>query len=161
MNTKILTGALALALAVAAPYSSQAKKAEMHAPAQAMASPSQHAKAERPLPFIGKVGKIDLQGKRVTLATKQGLGRTFVITDRTVITKAGNPGKISDLYAQEVIRGSYWQRPDGTLEAKSLKIGPPTVAEKEQFKAKVRGKAHQLQQQHQQQQLKSSSQQKY
>ncbi len=151
MKTKILTGALALALAVVAPYSSQAKKREATqpmyspAPSHAMTSPSPLAsKAQRPLPFHGRISVIDAHGKKFALVSRAGTGRTFVITDQTLISKLGNRAKFSDLAKGEEIRGSYWKRPDGTLEVKTLRVGPPTVAEKqakEHLKTRVKEKA--------------------
>jgi hypothetical protein len=149
MKIRILTGALALALAVAVPYSSEARTKEstqqQFQSQQAYPSPAaKSATAQRPIPFHGKVARIDSPGRRVTLATKEGPGRTFKITEMSVIQKTGNPGNFSDLIIGEEIRGSYVKRPDGTLEIKSLKVGPPTVAElqvREQRKAKAKAKA--------------------
>lgn len=151
MKTSVLTGTLALALAVASPFATQAKTKEL-LPNPAMphgmtnpAYPGQAAtKAERPLPFHGKIGSVDAYGKKFTLSSKEGMGRTFRVTGTTAILKEGTPGRFSDLAAGEEIRGSYWKRADGSLEAKSLKVGPPTVAErqaKEQVKARAKQKA--------------------
>jgi len=45
------------------------------------------------------------------------------VTDGTKIMKAGAPGTMSDIVQNEQARGTYLQRADGTLEAKTLKIG--------------------------------------
>jgi hypothetical protein len=151
MKTTILTGALAIALAMAAPYSSQAKTREATQPLQSpspsssMTHPGKAGiKVERSIPFHGKVGNVDVHGKKVTLSTKQGMGRTFTITEATLITKAGNKGTLRDVIVGEEIRGVYLKRPDGSLELKSLRVGPPTVAElqiKEQRKARAKERA--------------------
>ena len=52
------------------------------------------------------------------------------MTDKTVLTKAGTPATMKDLMANEEVRGSYLKGADGSLEAKVLKLGPMTDAEK-------------------------------
>ena len=37
---------------------------------------------------------------------------------------------MKDVVVNEEVRGSYWKVTDGTLEAKSVKLGPKTDAEK-------------------------------
>jgi hypothetical protein len=37
---------------------------------------------------------------------------------------------MKDMVANEEVRGSYWKMSDGTLEAKTVKLGPKTDAEK-------------------------------
>ena len=37
---------------------------------------------------------------------------------------------MKDMVANEEVRGSYWKMSDGTLEAKTVKLGPLTDAEK-------------------------------
>jgi hypothetical protein len=71
----------------------------------------------------------DQNAKTFSIAGKERT-RVFKITENTVITKAGNPATIQDIRANEEVRGSYWKHPDGTLEAKSVKLGPKTEAEK-------------------------------
>jgi hypothetical protein len=45
------------------------------------------------------------------------------VTDKTTVTKAGETAAMSDLTADEKVSGSYWKQDDGTLEARSVKIG--------------------------------------
>ena len=52
------------------------------------------------------------------------------ITDKTTMTKAGKPATMKDVIANEDVRGSYWKVMGGTLEAKTVKLGPKTDAEK-------------------------------
>jgi len=48
---------------------------------------------------------------------------------------------MKDAVVNEEIRGSYWKMADGTLEAKTVKLGPKTDAEKAaDEKAKARKK---------------------
>lgn len=69
------------------------------------------------------VSAIDQNGKEFTIAGKQK-ARVFKITDRTVITRSGKPATVGDLAENEEVSGSYWKNPDGTLEARTVKLGP-------------------------------------
>lgn len=97
------------------------------------ASPA--ARAARPVPFHGKVSAVDQSAKTFTLGGKQ----TFKVTDTTVITKAGAPATMADIVENERARGTYMKQADGTMEAKTVKIGPKTEAEKKARKGKKRG----------------------
>ena len=55
--------------------------------------------------------------------------RTFKIGDKAVLTKTGASAKMSDVVVGEEVAGSYWKQADGSLEAKTVKLGPPTAAE--------------------------------
>src|SRR5436190_3431029 len=83
----------------------------------------------RAIPFHGMTSAADQKAKTVTTAGKEH-SRVFKITDKTVMTKAGAPATIKDVVANEEARGSYWKVTDGTLEAKTVKLGPKTDAEK-------------------------------
>lgn len=154
MKIKILTGTLACALALAMPFQAHAKKrttpiqsqpVATETPGAAMSSPSPAAQAsQRPIPFHGKIASIDANGKRFTLAVKTGTGRVLMVTGKTMLTKGGNPATFADVANNEEVRGSYWKRADGSLEAKTVKLGPPTVAEqaiKDKAKAAREAKA--------------------
>ena len=94
----------------------------------------------RAIPFHGMISAVDQRAKNFTIAGKEH-SRVFKITDKTVITKAGAPATMKDVVANEEARGSYWKMADGTLEAKTLKVGPKTDAEKAaDEKAKARKK---------------------
>jgi len=75
------------------------------------------------------ISAVDQKAKTFTIAGKEK-SRVFKITDKTVITKAGAPATMKDVVANEEVRGSYWKMTDGALEAKSVKVGPKTDAEK-------------------------------
>jgi hypothetical protein len=75
------------------------------------------------------ISAVDQKAKTFTIAGKEK-SRVFKITDKTVVTKAGAPATMKDVVANEEVRGSYWKMTDGTLEAKSVKLGPKTDAEK-------------------------------
>jgi hypothetical protein len=87
------------------------------------------ASKARAIPFHGMISAADAKAKTFTIASKEH-SRVFKITDKTVLTKAGAPATMKDVVANEEVRGSYWKVTDGTLEAKTVKLGPKTEAEK-------------------------------
>lgn len=95
--------------------------------AKATASPKE--KAPRAIPFRGMATAIDQSAKTFTIAGKE-TSRVFKVTDKTTVTKGGNPATMADLMDNEAVTGSYWKQEDGTLEAKSLKIGGKSDADK-------------------------------
>ena len=60
----------------------------------------------------------------------------FSVTDKTTVTKDGNPATMSDIAENEKVRGSYWKNADGSLEAKTVKLGPKTEKEKTKKESK-------------------------
>jgi hypothetical protein len=95
----------------------------------AKASVSPEAKGEHAFPFHGMISAVDPKAKTFTIAGKEK-SRVFQITNKTVLTKAGNPAKIKDIVEKEEARGSYWKRADGSFEARNVKLGPLTEQEK-------------------------------
>jgi hypothetical protein len=89
----------------------------------------------RAIPFHGTISTVEQTAKTFTIAGKEK-SRVFKIMDTTVITKADAPATMSDIVANEEVRGSYIKAADGTLEAKSVKLGPKTDAEKKPSKKK-------------------------
>lgn len=83
----------------------------------------------RAIPFHGMISAVDQRAKTFTIAGKEH-SRVFKVTDKTVLTKAGAPATMKDVVANEEARGSYWKLTDGGLEAKTVKLGPKTDAEK-------------------------------
>jgi len=51
------------------------------------------------------------------------------ISDKTVVTKAGQAATIKDIVANEEVRGTYYKELDGTMEARTVNLGPLTEAE--------------------------------
>ena len=51
------------------------------------------------------------------------------ITDETKITKQGADATMKDVVADEEVRGSYWKKEDGSLEARTVKLGALTAEE--------------------------------
>ncbi len=135
MKTKFyLAGSVCVAsLAFCMPLNAQLTPATTASPTATVAPAAKWA--ARPLPFHGKVSAVDQTAKTFTLGGKEG-SRVFKVTDGTVITKAGAPATMTDLVANEQVRGAYIKLPDGTFEAKTVTIGPKTEGEKKAKKGK-------------------------
>jgi hypothetical protein len=69
------------------------------------------------------VSAVDQKNKTFTISGKEAT-RVFKITDKTNIMKSGSAGTMKDIVDNEEVSGAYWQNPDGTLEAKIVKLGP-------------------------------------
>lgn len=136
MNSKsqLISATCVAALALCGPMTALAasKKAASPTPA-ASASPAAAAspamKAPRSIPFRGMVASVDQNAKTFTIAGKEA-SRTFMVTEKTTVTKAGTAAAMKDLAANDAVRGSYWKQADGKLEARTVKIGAMTDAEK-------------------------------
>ncbi len=92
-------------------------------------------KPARAIPYRGKVASIDATAKTFTIAGK-AISRVFKITDQTQIMKQGAPATMADIVADEEVRGSYWKKTDGSLEAKKVNLGAKTDAEKARKRSK-------------------------
>jgi|SRR5687768_7848988 len=144
MNTKIkivtvCTAALvycapgaAFAESPAPAASPKSSKAKTTATEKAPAAETTTTKVKA-LPFHGTIGTVEQAAKTFTVAGKEK-SRTFKITDATVMTKAGASATMVDLVPNEEVRGSYVKAADGSLEAKTVKVGPMTDAEKAEKK---------------------------
>jgi hypothetical protein len=102
------------------------KKSSSPAPAaspEAKAASSDTAKSARPVPFHGMVSAVDQTAKTFTIAGKTS-SRVFKVTDKTAVTKAGQPATMTDIAENVEVSGSYWKAADGSLEAKTVKVGP-------------------------------------
>lgn len=87
----------------------------------------------RALPYHGMISAVDQSAKTFTIAGKEK-SRVFMVTDKTTVTKDDKPATMSDIAEKEEVRGSYWKNADGSLEAKSVKLG--AKMEKSKKKAK-------------------------
>lgn len=87
------------------------------------------AKPARAVAFKGQATGIDKSAKTFTIEGKKA-SKTIKVTDKTTVTKDGAPAQFSELTDDTLVTGSYWKHEDGTMEAKTLKIGGPTEAEK-------------------------------
>ena len=103
--------------------------AETKSTASPAASASPPAKTEastakaRPIPFHGMVSAVDQTAKTFTIAGKDK-SRVFKVTEKTVVTKAGKSATMVEIVENVEVSGSYWKEADGTLEAKTVKVGP-------------------------------------
>jgi hypothetical protein len=79
------------------------------------------------------VSAMDKNGKTFTIAGKEK-SRVFKITDKTTVTKGGNAATIKDIAPNEEVSGSYWKNADGSLEAKTVTIGPVKEKKSEESK---------------------------
>ena len=75
------------------------------------------------IPFHGMISAVDQNAKTFTIAGKKQ-SRVFKVTGKTAITKGGNTASMKDITENEEACGSYWKNADGTLEAKTVKLGP-------------------------------------
>ncbi|PZR73552.1 MAG: hypothetical protein DLM73_10510 [Chthoniobacterales bacterium] len=106
------------------------KKAPPAPSPKATASPAATTVTDtRAIPFHGMISAVDQKAKTFTIAGKES-SRVFKITDKTVLTKGSAKATMKDVVANEEVRGSYWKAADGSLEAKTVKLGPATDAEK-------------------------------
>lgn len=132
MKTKfyLAGGVCAASLALCMPLNAQFSPATTATPAT---SPSPSAKpATRPLPFHGKISAVDQSAKTFNI----GANQTFKVTDSTVITKGGQPATMADIVENEQARGAYLKQADGTMEAKTVKIGAKAGGGKKAGKGK-------------------------
>src|SRR2546421_12327163 len=116
MNTKTLSVTAAAISCVFLSLSSLA--------AQTPASSTSPGKqANRPIPFHGMVAAVDQKNKTFTISGKEAT-RVFKVTNKTGIMKGAAVGTMKDIADNEEVSGAYWKNPDGTLEAKFVKLGP-------------------------------------
>jgi hypothetical protein len=94
----------------------------------------------RALPFHGTIASVEPTTKSFTIAGKEK-SRIFKVTEATVITKGGAPATMADLVANEEVRGNYVKAADGSMEARTVKVGPMTDAEKAEKKPSKKKKA--------------------
>ncbi len=134
----IISCACVAALAVCAPLSVSAKGKKSEASPAPSASPAASAAATtstRSIPYHGTISAVDQNAKTFTIAGKE-TSRVFKVTDRTTVTKDEKPATMSDITADEKVRGSYWKNEDGSLEARSVKLGAKPEGEKTKKKSK-------------------------
>lgn len=103
-------------------------------------APNAPAKADHAVPFHGMISAVDAKARTFTIGGKEK-ARVFSVTDKTVFTKGGNPATMEDVVANEEVRGSYRKNANGTIEARTVKIGPKTEAEKAAAQTKSKKKS--------------------
>jgi hypothetical protein len=111
------------------PSPSVSPRATIASKASPVASPAgSPATKLHPITFHGMIVSADEKTKTFTIAGKEK-SRSLKITDKTVVTKAGQPATIKDIVANEEVRGTYYKEPDGSMEARTVSLGPLTDAE--------------------------------
>ena len=141
MKTKLpfLSFLLVPAVALSAPGSVSAKEKESPSPsATGAASPADSAAMKKPrsIPYHGKVASVDTAARTFMVGA-----RKFTVTNNTKITKDGAEAMMSDITAGEQMSGSYWKKDDGTLEARSVKLGEKKTESSSQKKESPSGSA--------------------
>ncbi|MGI8431003.1 MAG: hypothetical protein ACR2MW_01760 [Chthoniobacterales bacterium] len=128
-KSMLVTGVCLAALALSAASSASAK--DKKAPdATASASPAASmAPAKRGVPYHGKVASVDSAAKTFTITTKKGESRVFKMTEETKYMKDGQPATMTDVVADQEVRGQYLKMDDGTMMAKSVKLGVKPMKE--------------------------------
>ena len=135
--------ALAVGTAAATAPSSAPSTATSIAVSTKAAPPAARNTTERAVPFHGMISATDEKAKTFTITGKEK-SRVFKITDKTVLTKAGVAATMKDVAVNEQVRGSYWKAADGSLEARTVKLGPVTEGEKGASKKRSKKKAPKL-----------------
>jgi hypothetical protein len=136
-KSQFISGACIAALAFCAPLTASAAGKELPPPApEASASPTANETASptaKALRYHGMIASVDQTAKTFTITGKE-TSRVFKVTDRTKITKDGNPATMSDLAEKEEVRGAYRKSADGSLEVKSVRLGAKTERKKKSNK---------------------------
>src|SRR5437763_5520358 len=137
----LIIGAIFAVVAICLPTRSDAKAkgspspdAESSAASTADTSAAAGGKM-RATSFKGLIASVDDKAKTFTIAGKDN-SRVLKITDKTIITKSGQPATMKDVVANEEVRGSYYKMADGSMQAKNVKLGPLTDAEKAENEAR-------------------------
>src|SRR6266852_7005974 len=127
-ESQLIIGVCIAALVFCTPLAAQTTPRKSASPspspnASASSAASPGKPSARSNPFHGMVSAVDQSAKTFTIAGKT-TSRVFKVTDKTAVTKAGNPATMTDIVENQEVSGSYRKNADGTLEAKTVKIGP-------------------------------------
>ena len=69
------------------------------------------------------VAAVDQKNKTFAISGKHAT-RGFKVTNKTSITKGAGTATMKGIVENEEVSGAYWKNPDGTFEAKIVKLGP-------------------------------------
>ena len=93
----------------------------------AQPSPTGSSVRHRPkgllVPYHGIISAVDKNAKTFTIEGRRD-SRVLKIIEGTPITKGGETATIDDLNKDDEVSGSYLKDADGTLLARTVKIGP-------------------------------------
>lgn len=138
LTNSLIIGAFFAVVAIGLPTGSDARPKGSPSPDvdSSAASTAESSPARmRATAFKGMIASVDDRAKTFTIAGKD-TSRVLKITDKTIITKSGQPATMKEVVANEEVRGSYYKMADGSMEAKVLKLGPLTEAEKAEREAR-------------------------
>src|SRR5437773_10005252 len=121
-KTYLIAAAITAPLVFSLSLAAQTTKSSSASPSPT-ASTSPGKQANRPIPFHGMVSAVDQKNKTFTISGKEAT-RVFKVTNKTGIMKGAAAGTMKDIADNEEVSGAYWKNPDGTLEAKFVKLGP-------------------------------------
>jgi hypothetical protein len=123
--SKYLGAALLLCLCTL--ISEQATCQSTISPPASQASPNDSRVRHRPkgllVPYHGIISAVDKDAKTFTIEGRRE-SRVLKIIDGTPITKGGETATIDDINKDDEVSGSYLKDSDGTLLARTVKIGP-------------------------------------
>jgi hypothetical protein len=122
-KTYLIAAAIIALLVFSLSLSAQMTTKSSSASPSPTASTSPGKQANRPIPFHGMVSAVDQKNKTFTISGKEAT-RVFKVTNKTGIVKGATAGTMKDIADNEEVSGAYWKNPDGTLEAKIVKLGP-------------------------------------
>jgi len=75
------------------------------------------------VPYHGVISAVDKNAKTITIEGRMK-PRVLKVIDGTSITKGGETASIDDINKDDEVSGSYLKDADGTLLARTVKIGP-------------------------------------
>ncbi|MGE5208426.1 MAG: hypothetical protein ACM3KL_03750 [Alphaproteobacteria bacterium] len=111
------------AIALCTPLGAQTTTQEASSPSASPKRSLREYPRARLVPYHGMISAVDKNAKTVTIAGKRST-RSFKITDATTITKDGEKISLGDIKQNDEVSGSYLKTSDGTIEARTIKIGP-------------------------------------
>ena len=117
----------ALLLCLCTLISEQATCQSTISPPASETSPNDSRVRHRPkgllVPYHGIISAVDKDAKTFTIEGRRE-SRVLKIIDGTPITKGGETATIDDINKDDEVSGSYLKDSDGTLLARTVKIGP-------------------------------------
>ena len=122
---KYLSAALMLCLCTL--LSDQAIPQATNSPSTSQTSPNgsrvKHRAKGSLVPYHGIISAVDKDAKTFTIEGRRE-SRVLKMIEGTSITKGGQPATIDDINKDDEVSGSYLKDSDGTLLARTVKIGP-------------------------------------
>jgi len=122
-KTYLIAAAIIASLVFSLSLAAQTTTKSSSAPPSPTASTSPGKQANRPIPFHGMVSAVDQKNKTFTISGKEAT-RGLKVTNKTGIRKGAAAGTMKDIANNEEVSGAYWKNPDGSVEAKFVKLGP-------------------------------------